>query len=502
MPSLLVVDDEANILYSLAKSLQSDTLEVLTAQTGHQGIELVKRHWPDAVILDVRLSDLSGLEVFDRIREIDPRLPIIIITAFAATETAIEATKRGAFEYLLKPIDFHQLRDVVQRALELSRFRHVPAVFDDAEVTDASDRIVGRSAAMQEVYKAIGRVARQDVTVLITGESGTGKELVARALYQHSRRASGPFLPVNCAAIPEQLLESELFGHERGAFTGAERHRIGKFEQTHQGTLFLDEIGDMSPATQAKVLRVLQEQRFERLGSNETIATDVRVLAATNKDLESEVAAGRFRRDLLYRLNGFTIHLPPLRERRDDLPLLIEHFIRLFSRSLHRNIHSVTPEAQHYLEEHDWPGNVRELQSVLRYAIIRAASEVLTLDCLPENLRAALPPSATDAATLDIAQHTAKLHGASASDVVSNGATLDVGLLITELLRAGESDIYRRVYLDVDRVVTETVLRHAKGNQVQASELLGISRTTLRAKLRALRMTLEKLLVSEANSAE
>jgi two-component system nitrogen regulation response regulator GlnG len=482
MPSLLVVDDEANVLYSLAKSLQSDKLEVFTASTGRGGIELVKQRRPDAVILDVRLSDLSGLEVFDRIRQIDPRLPIIIITAYAATETAIEAMKRGAFEYLLKPIDFHQLRDVVQRALELSRFRHIPPVFEDAEGADASDRIVGRSAAMQEVYKAIGRVTGQDVTVLITGESGTGKELVARALYHHSARSAATFLTINCAAIPETLLESELFGHERGAFTGAERRRIGKFEQADQGTLFLDEIGDMSPTTQAKLLRVLQEQRFERLGGNETIATDVRVIAATNKNLENEVAAGRFRRDLLYRLNGFTIHLPPLRERRDDLPLLIEHFVRLFSRSLQHNIHSVAPEAQHCLEEYDWPGNVRELQSVLKYAIIRSPGEVLTLDCLPENLRAApsTPPPASTA----------------------EAAILDVGLLTGNLLRAGETDIYRRIGLAVDRVVIETVLRHAKGNQVQASELLGISRTTLRAKMRALRMVVEKSLLPEANSPD
>jgi two-component system nitrogen regulation response regulator GlnG len=483
MSSLLVVDDEANVLYSLAKSLQSDTLEVLTAQTGREGIELVEQRRPDAVILDVRLSDMSGLEVFDRIRQIDPRLPVIIITAYAATETAIEAMKRGAFEYLLKgPIDFHHLREVVQRALDLSRFRHVPAVFEDAEAADSSDRIVGRSAAMQEVYKAIGRVASQDVTVLIAGESGTGKELVARALYHHSARASATFLTINCAAIPETLLESELFGHERGAFTGAERRRIGKFEQAHQGTLFLDEIGDMSPATQAKVLRVLQEQRFERLGGNETIATDVRVIAATNKNLEDEMAAGRFRRDLLYRLNGFTIHLPPLRERRDDLPLLIEHFVRSFSRGLQRNIRSVTPEAQCCLEEYDWPGNIRELQSVLKYAIIRSAGEVLTLDCLPENLRAT-PSAPTSPSAME-------------------AATLDVGLLTSNLLRAGETDIYRRIGLAVDRVVMETVLRHAKGNQVQASELLGISRTTLRAKLRALRMSVEKSLLPETNTTE
>jgi nitrogen regulation protein NR(I) len=495
MPSLLVVDDEPNVLYSLTKSLQSDTLTVLTAQTGRQGIEVVEQQRPDAVILDVRLSDLSGLEVFDRIRQIDPRLPIIIITAFATTETAIEAMKRGAFEYLLKPIDFHQLREVVQRAIELSRFRHIPAVFDEGDKDDISDRIVGRSPAMQEVYKAIGRVAPSDVTVLITGESGTGKELVARALFHHSRRADKPFLAINCAAIPEALLESELFGHERGAFTSADRQRIGKFEQANQGTLFLDEIGDMSPATQAKVLRVLQEQRFERVGGNETIATDVRVIAATNKDLEKAVTAGRFRMDLLYRLNGFTIALPPLRERRADLPLLIEHFIRLFSRLQNRTIRTVTPEAMYCLETHAWPGNVRELQSVLRYAIIRAPSDVLTIDCLPENLRTPSSPAAPSSGVDTPA-------GRAATATTGSAGGLDVAALTQSLLRAGESDIYRRVCLAVDRVVMETVLRHVKANQVQASELLGISRTTLRAKLRALGMTVEKALLPEGNMGD
>jgi nitrogen regulation protein NR(I) len=480
MPSLLVVDDEQNVLYSLAKSLQSETLDVITASTGREGIERAERQRPDVVILDLRLSDMSGLDVFDRLRALDPRLPIVLITAFATTETAIEAMKRGAFEYLLKPIDFHQLREVVQRALELSRFRHVPAVFDDSGAAETSDPIVGRSALMQEVYKAIGRVASQDVTVLITGENGTGKELVARALYHHGTRSDGPFLALNCAAIPDTLLESELFGHERGAFTGAERRRIGKFEQAHGGTLFLDEIGDMSPATQSKVLRVLQEQRFERLGGNETIATDVRLIAASNKDLEKEVAEGRFRRDLFYRLNGFAIHLPPLRERRDDLPLLIDHFFRLYGRSMRRTIRSVAPEALRCLQEHDWPGNVRELQNVLHYAVIRAPGEVLTLDCLPETLRSAPPP-------------------APAAPPVGS---LDVARLTADLLRAGEPDIYRRVCLAVDRVVVETVLRHVKGNQVQASELLGISRTTLRAKLRALGITVEKSLLPESNPGE
>jgi nitrogen regulation protein NR(I) len=475
MAKLLVVDDEPNVLYSIEKGLQSDELEVVVAATGRQGIELVEQTRPDAVILDVRLSDMSGLDVFDRIRQAAPRLPVIIITAYASTETAIEAMKRGAFEYLLKPVDLHQLREVVRRALELSRFRHVPAVFEDEDASEDAERIIGHSAAMQEVYKAIGRFAPRDETVLITGESGTGKELVARALFHHSSRANAPFLALNCAAIPETLLESELFGHERGAFTGAERRRIGKFEQAHEGTLFLDEIGDMSPATQAKILRILQEHSFERLGGNETIQNDVRLLAATNKNLEAEVAAGRFRQDLFYRLNVFAIRLPPLRERREDVPLLIEHFLRRFSRGLSRTVHSVAPEALVCLQAYDWPGNVRELQNVLKYALIQAAGTIVTLECLPENLR-------QDASAPVLAP--------------PEGRQLEINEFTTSLLHAGEPDIYRRVTMEVDRTLLEVVLRHVKGNQVQASELLGISRTTLRAKLRSLGITFEKQLLS------
>jgi nitrogen regulation protein NR(I) len=479
MPRLLVVDDEPNVLYSIEKSLSSESLEVAIAHTGHQAIDQVRQRRLDVVVLDVRLGDMSGLEVFDLIREIDSRLPVIFITAFAATETAIEAMKRGAFEYLLKPVDFHQLREVVQRALELSRFRHVPAVFEGDLSTDPeAEHIIGRSAAMQEVYKAIGRASTSNVTVLITGESGTGKELVARALYHHSDRKAAPFLAINCAAIPETLLESELFGHERGAFTGAERRRIGKFEQAHGGTLFLDEIGDLSAAAQAKVLRVLQEQRFERVGGDETIETDVRLLAATNKNLEQEVAEGHFRRDLFYRLNGFLIHLPALRERREDLLLLIEHFIRQFNRSLGRAVRTLTPEALERLASHNWPGNIRQLQSVLKYALIRAAGDVVALEDLPETFR----PDATSP-------------GAKPS--TGEGQLLEVAAYTNSLLRAGETDIYRRVTAEMDRIVLAAVLRHAKGNQVQASELLGISRTTLRAKLRALAIIVEKQVPAE-----
>ncbi len=461
MSRLIVIDDEPNVLYSLRQALARDGLEVATAQTARQGLGQIRQSPPDAVILDVRLPDMSGLEAFDKIREIDPQLPVIVITAFATTETAIEAMKRGAFEYLLKPVDLRQLRRVVAQALEMSRNRQEQHPSEVVEYKPGE--IVGQSAAMQEVYKAIGRTAPQDVTVLVVGESGTGKELVARSLHQHSRRASGPFLAINCAAIPEQLLESELFGHEKGAFTGADRLRPGKFEQASGGTLFLDEIGDMTPATQAKVLRLLQEQRFERLGGTTTITSNVRLIAATNQDLDAQVAQGRFRRDLLYRLNGFTIHLPPLRHRLEDIPELVQHFVTLFNREHGKSIRSVHPDVMARLVQHDWPGNVRELQSAIRFAVVNSVGETLTVDHLPAHLRD------TDRPALE-----------------RPSPPLDILSLVDQMLTRGDSDIYRQVNDLVDRAVIERVLRFVNGNQVHASERLGISRTTLRSRIQML----------------
>ena len=391
MPKLLIVDDEPNLLYSLKKGFESDELQVFTAETAEQGIEAVRRHEPDVLILDLRLPDMSGLDAFLEIRRIDARLPVIIITAFSTTETAIEAMKRGAYEYLLKPVDFDKLYDIVARALEISRMSRVPAMFEvEADGDAATDHIVGRSQAMQEVYKAIGQVAPQDVTVLILGESGTGKEMIARSIYQHSRRSQGPFLAINCAALPESLLESELFGHERGSFTGADKRRIGKFEQVDGGTIFLDEIGDMTPATQAKVLRLLQDGTFERVGSNETMQVDVRVIAATNRNLELLVEEGEFREDLFYRLDVFAIELPALRDRTDDIPILVEHFIKLFNRQLGKDVRSIAPDAMQTLVQYDWPGNVRELQSAIKHALVRNAGEVLMEDSLPTRCRGPL----------------------------------------------------------------------------------------------------------------
>ncbi len=498
MPKLLVIDDEPNITFTIAETLGSDELQVLTAGTAREGIELLRRQRPDVVLCDVRLPDLSGLDAFDRMHEIDPRIPVIIMTAFAKTETAIEAMRRGAFEYLVKPMDFQALKQAVQRALEVSRLSHVPAVLGELESDEDdpnAERIIGLSPAMQEVYKTVGRVASQDATVLILGESGTGKELVARAIYHYSQRSQKPFLAVNCAALSESLLESELFGHEKGAFTGADQRRIGKFEQVHGGTIFLDEIGDMSAATQAKALRLLQQQQFERIGGNSTIQTDVRIIAATNQDLATMVADGRFRQDLFYRLNGFTIRLPALRERREDIPVLLNHFVNVCNRELGKNVHTVTPEARAILEAHDWPGNVREFQSAIKFAMVHATTDVLTPDCLPENCR---PKTNGDSASGSEGRLMTNASESASASVPNNlgsepsDSKLDIAELTRRLLAAGQTDLYRQLIAVVDRTILEETMRHLDGNQLQTAERLGISRMTLRNKLRSLGLLAEK----------
>jgi two-component system nitrogen regulation response regulator GlnG len=492
MPTLLVVDDEPSILLAFRRAFQgADGLDVLTAATAAEGLDLVRQRRPDVVVLDINLPDVPGLGMLRRLREVDARSPVIFITGYSTTDTAIEAMKLGAYEYLLKPLELPQLRAVVTRAVAISRAMSVPAVVaPDAAVDERADAIVGRCAAMQEVYKAVGRVAAQDVTVLITGETGTGKELVARAIYQHSRRAAGPFLAINCAAIPEALLECELFGHEKGAFTGADRRRIGKFEQCSGGTLFLDEVADMTAPTQAKMLRLLQEQRFERLGGNETIQTDVRVLAATNRDLGAEVsekgaatpqagapaAGGRFRRDLYYRLSVFTIHLPPLRERGDDLPLLVQHYLRRYGRELGKEVKAVTPEAMELLRRYPWPGNVRELQSALKQALLLATGPVLLPDFLPP----ALHPQPAEALA------------APGPDGAAPAADPALEQFLNERIRAGSEDLYAEALRRLERSLLTHVLRHTGGNQLQAARILGITRGSLRAKVRDLGIRIDR----------
>ncbi|HJT75734.1 MAG TPA: sigma-54 dependent transcriptional regulator [Gemmataceae bacterium] len=471
MPTLLVVDDEPSILHFFRRAFPEPDVTLRTATSAAEGLEAVKRDRPDVVILDINLPDASGLDTFRRIHALDPKIPVLFITGHGTTATAIEAMRLGAYEYLLKPLELDQLSDLVERAFAISRLMRVPAVIPEgAEVQEDSDALLGRCPAMQEVYKAIGRVAPQDVTVLITGESGTGKELVARAVYHYSPRDKGPFLAINCAAIPETLLESELFGHEKGAFTGADRRRIGKFEQASGGTLFLDEIGDMTPLTQTKILRVLQGQEFERVGGNEPIRADVRVIAATNRDLEKMVAEGTFRGDLYYRLNVYAIRLPPLRERGEDLPLLAEHFVRRFGRELKKDVRGIAPEAMELLRAYPWPGNVRELQSVIKQALLQTTGPVVLPEFLPSVVRGQ-EKGAADAAGFDYGGLTA---------------------FIQDQLRAGSTTLYSDYQALTDEHLLTEVLRHTGGNLSQASRLLGITRATLRTKLNALGIPVER----------
>jgi DNA-binding NtrC family response regulator len=461
MAHVLLIDDDPDLIAEQVRhAFPRHRVDV--AGTGADGIGRVRAEPPDVILLDLRLPDQSGLEAYQQIRQIDARIPVVFITLAKSADAAIDAMKQGAYDYLFKPLDLNQLKQVVGEALEVARRMREPAVLAEAAPDpDADGAIAGACAAMREVYKAIGRVAGQDVPVLITGESGTGKELVARAIYQHGTRAKAPFLALNCAAIPEQLLESELFGHEKGAFTGADRRRIGKFEQVSGGTLFLDEIGDMPLPLQGKILRLLQEQAFERVGGNETVRTDVRVIAATHRDLAAGSAEGKFRPDLYYRLGVFTIHLPPLRERDEDMPLLVRHFLRHFSRELGREVREVAPETLERLRGYAWPGNIRELQSVLKQALLRASGTILLPAFLPELSGKAAEPGPA-------------------------GAGFDLDAFVRQRLGPDFQDLYADTHRQVDRILLSRVLDYTGGNQYQAARLLGIARQTLRQKLRDL----------------
>src|SRR3984957_17167982 len=468
MANLLLVDDEPKLIFKQVSHVFTPRdYQIELVRSGSEAISHVAKGQTDVVLLDVVLPDMSGLEVYQRIRQIDARIPVIFVTQTTNTDTAIEAMRQGAFEYLFKPLDLDRLEEVVTEALEVVRLMREPTVVTEETASPAvedvrGDAIVGRCPAMGDVYKAIGRVADQNVIVLINGESGTGKELVARAIYQHSGRSDKPFLAINCAAIPESLLESELFGHEKGAFTGADRRRIGKFEQCNGGTIFLDEIGDMPLATQGKILRLLQDQKFERVGGNETIQTDVRVIAATNRDLKAFSEQGKFRPDLYYRLSVFTIRLPPLRERGDDLPMLVNYYLRRFNRELGRNVREVAPETMERLRSYTWPGNIRQLQSVVKQALLHATGSVL----IPAFLRSA--ESATE----------------TPPGALSQGGWAAFTTFIRRRLESGSTDLNAEAQLEVDRVLLPAVLEFTDANQFQAAKILGLSRQTLRQRLR------------------
>lgn len=466
MSKLLIVDDEPAIRFSVQRVFRETDVEVIVADSATEAVRRVAEDAPDVVLLDIRLGTDDGLKVFEQLRQQDAKCLVIFITGHGTAETAIEAMKRGAYDYLVKPLDSQQLQDVVRQACEISQLMRKPAIVEEGDrVSDQPDLLIGSGPQMRTVFKQIGRIAPQDVNVLILGESGTGKELVARAIYHHSRRNQGPFLAINCAALTESLLESELFGHERGAFTGADRRRIGKFEQANGGTLFLDEVGDMTPATQAKLLRLLQDGSFERVGGNESLQANVRVLAATNKGLERMVETGSFRLDLYYRLRGVTIALPALRDRKDDIPELAHYFLFRLNRELGCSVSSISEEALLRLANYRWPGNVRELQSVIRESLIRSAGSTLLPEFLPDQLSRERPVPQT----------------------VPIAPTWDALAADLKVAIAGnERGVYRRALEHFDRIVINAAMTQTHGNQVAASELLGISRPTLRDKLRRL----------------
>ena len=456
---ILLVEDDPGIVVTLRRVLSEDGHEVSVETRGDSGLTRARQDAFDAVLTDMKLPGLSGLELVRALHETHPRLPIILITAHGTTDTAIEATKAGAYDYLLKPFEIPELLELVEKAVASRRLMTEPVELGGA--SEARDALIGNSRLMQSIYKEIGRIASKPVNVLIRGETGTGKELIARAIYQHSNRAQAPFIAINCAAIPETLLESELFGHERGAFTGAEVRRIGRFEQADHGTIFLDEIGDMTPGTQVKLLRVLQEKCIQRLGGKDTIPVDVRVLAATHRDLEQEIRAKRFREDLYYRLTVVVISLPALRERKEDIPELVKYFLRKYAGEFGVPDPSIRSEALDFLRAENWPGNVRELENAVRKMLLVAQGYTINV----EHVRAALArvPSSGEPGQLTLREYVDHLlTGAQRGELQDTHALL---------LQAAEKELFSRA------------IELAHGNQAKAARWVGVSRLTMREKL-------------------
>lgn len=508
MAKILVIDDDRSIRHIVKAGLSvNPEFQVLTAVDGTSGLKMVRDESPDVALLDIFLPEYNGLELFRKIRALDTKLPVIFITGDTTSETAIEAMRAGAFDYLSKPLNIEQLRNLTASAAEARRLMDQPVALPVGDIPEDGERFVGKAKAMLEVFKSIGRVSAQNVTVLVRGESGAGKELVARALVNHSDRRDKPFVAVNCAAIPDQLLESELFGHDKGAFTGAEKRRIGRFEQCDGGTIFLDEVGDMSSVTQGKVLRLLQEQRFERVGGNELVVTDVRIIAATNRPLEEMVKKGQFRDDLLYRLNGFTIQIPPLRDRREDIPPLLEYFLRRAKSEMRRpELTGISPEALQLLVDYEWPGNVRQLQSVVRQSLLHTTGTVIGPRNLPNFVRKqsaephqpdAAPTSSTIAET-SVATYDDSLPiptpATPVSCLISTASedSFDLDSYISQRIAAGSQQLYQEVLEQVERRLFAKVLGETGGNQSRTAEILGITRGKVRDRIAAFGISMDR----------
>ncbi len=515
LTTVLVIDDDRSVRHVVQSGLNGHHgFRVITAADGDTGLELLATERPEVVLLDVYLPEHNGLELFRKIKAIDNKLPVIFITGDTSSETAIEAMRAGAFDYLSKPLNVEQLRNLTHSASRARKLMDEPVALPVGDGDASGERFIGASKAMIEVFKDIGRVAAQNVTVLIRGESGSGKELVARALVNHSDRRDKPFVAVNCAAIPDQLLESELFGHEKGAFTGAEKRRIGRFEQCHGGTIFLDEIGDMSTVVQGKVLRLLQEQKFERVGGNELVTTNVRIVAATNRPLEDMVKSHDFREDLLYRLNGFTVQLPPLRERRNDVPQLLEYFLRRAKSEMNRpELSGISPEALQLLVDYDWPGNVRQLQSVVRQSLLSTTGTVIGPDNLPDfvhqgsrpvgasDARSVAPPTTiedvhTPAPALSSPLAEAQTEKSAATDteadLVSGLQEFSLLEFVDQRLATGTLNLYDETLEQVERRLIARVLESTGGNQSKAAEILGITRGKVRDRIAAFDIQLDR----------
>jgi len=468
---ILVADDEESIRWVLATALTGEGHTVEQAENGESALQRLGREHFDLAFVDIKMPDLDGLSLLSQTREAGVSTPIVIITAQNTMANAIEAMKRGAYDYLTKPFDVEEVRLLVQRVLEMRR-----QAADLTRLEEQTRRrfelgveLIGKTPGMQEIFKTIGRVAHTDATVLIQGESGTGKELIARAIHSHSPRWSGPFVARNCSAVPRDLLESELFGHERGAFTGATEQRAGVFEIAHGGTLFLDEIGDMPLELQAKLLRVVQERELTRIGGREVIKVDCRIIAATNQDLERAVQQGRFREDLYFRLKVVPIVVPPLRQRRGDIPELVAYFIEKVNREMGTNITGVSPEAQAVLNAHDWPGNVRELENTLVRAAVLAPGPTL----MPRDL--ALATRETTVAAYD---------DMSLEEVVR----LKLKEYFRQTRDVEPTDLYALIMERVERPLIELTLERTRGNQLKAAAILGINRNTLHKKITELKI--------------
>jgi len=456
---ILIVEDDASLAASLQKVLRSEDYAVEVAARGDEGLTRALTGSYDVVISDLKLPGLDGLQLVARLHAAKPKLPIILMTAHGTTETAIEATKLGACDYLLKPCEADELLALVASAVGQSRLMSEPV--DLGEVNSARLAIIGRSRVMQNIYKEVGRVAATPVTVLIRGQTGSGKELIARAIYQHSNRADKPFIAINCAAIPENLLESELFGHERGAFTGAYARRIGRFEQANGGTIFLDEIGELSPNTQSRLLRVLQERCFSRVGGDELVPVDVRVLAATHRDLETAIQEKEFREDLYYRLSVVTINLPALAERREDIPDLVRYFIQRYAKELNVESPAIQSEAITWLQSQSWPGNVRELENVIRQALLLAQPFAIGLNHIQQVVTRTKKPSGT-------AEQT---HASYVADLLQRAERGEI------------ADARAKMINDLEAELFSQAIKLAQGNQAKAARWLGVTRLKMRERL-------------------